>query len=81
MKSDIIKKWTNIKKQLEPIKRIEDQNAEYLPEAISPMLDCHQGLEKLDEYVFYLKKIVSNLKEIVSNYGWITPPTIFNSAN
>jgi len=54
------------KNAIKAYKRIEKQDAEYLPESIGPMLECYRDIGKLDEYVVYLKKVVSK-------YGGITP--------
>ncbi|MFQ5659207.1 MAG: lipopolysaccharide assembly protein LapB [Gammaproteobacteria bacterium] len=47
-------------------KRIAKQDAEYLPEIIGPMFDCYRELDRLDEYMMYLK-------DVVENEGGITP--------
>ena len=47
-------------------KRIEKQDPEYIPEIIGPMLNCYRRLNKIDEYMKYLR-------EIVATYGGITP--------
>lgn len=47
-------------------KRIEKQDPEYIPEIIGPMLNCYRQLDKIDEYMKYLR-------EIVATYGGITP--------
>ena len=47
-------------------KRIEKQDPEYIPEIISPMLNCYRQINKIDEYMKYLR-------EIVATYGGITP--------
>lgn len=55
-----------IKQAIKIYKHIEKQDAEYIPEAVLPMLECYRELNGLDEYMEYLH-------EVVSKHGGITP--------
>ena len=39
-------------------KRIERQDADYLPEVIPQLLDCYRQLDRLDEFMAYLQEVV-----------------------
>lgn len=41
------------------LKRIETQDADYLPEVLGPLLHCYQGLGKPEEMLDYLRDILS----------------------
>ena len=41
------------------LKRIEQQDADFLPEVLGPLLHCYQGLGKPEEMLLYLRNILS----------------------
>lgn len=59
------------------LKRIEQQDADFLPEIIGPLLHCYQGLGKPEEMLMYLRDVLSrhdaisimlNLAELLQYY-------------
>ena len=59
------------------LKRIEQQDADYLPEILGPLLHCYQNLGKPEEMVIYLREILSrhdaisimlNLSDLLQHY-------------
>lgn len=59
------------------LKRIEQQDADYLPEILGPLLHCYQSLKKPEEMLTYLRDILSrhdaisimlNLSELLQHY-------------
>ncbi|MFK5913160.1 MAG: lipopolysaccharide assembly protein LapB [Woeseiaceae bacterium] len=59
------------------LKRIEQQDADYLPEILGPLLHCYEGLNKPEEMLGYLRDILSrhdaisimlNLSELLQHY-------------
>ena len=57
--------YGKLKQAIKVYKRIEDQDPENLPEAIIPLLTCYRDLGAVDEYIEYLR-------EVVSRHGGIT---------
>jgi lipopolysaccharide biosynthesis regulator YciM len=55
-----------LKQALKAYKRTETQDPEYIPEVIQPMLECYRNLDKLDEFMDFLRKIIHK-------HGGITP--------
>lgn len=55
-----------IKQALKAYKRVEVQDPEYIPEVVLPLLECYRSLDKLDEFMEYLRKIIDK-------HGGITP--------
>jgi len=47
-------------------KRVEQQDPEFIPEIIEPLLHCYSELNKMDEFVAYVKGLLNQ-------YGGITP--------
>jgi len=66
IEADIFKEEGKYKQAIQLYKRVERQDAEYIPEAIPPLLECYRQLEKLDEFRDYLRTIVDK-------HGGITP--------
>ncbi len=66
IEAKMLRQSGKIKQAIKVYKHIEKQDAEYIPEAVLPMLECYRELNKLDEYMEYLH-------EIVNKHGGITP--------
>ncbi len=66
IEADILKQEGKLKQAIRIFKRVEKQDAEYIPEAVSLMLECYKGLERLDEFRNYLRTMVEK-------HGGITP--------
>ena len=62
----IFREEAKYKQAIQVYKRVEKQDAEYIPEAVAPLLECYRQLEKLDEFRSYLRTIVDT-------HGGITP--------
>ncbi len=56
----------NYKGALRAFKQVEQQDASYLPEALEPMVECHQALGKIDEMADYLNYVLRQ-------YNGLTP--------
>ncbi|MEJ2141810.1 MAG: lipopolysaccharide assembly protein LapB [Gammaproteobacteria bacterium] len=59
LEGDIEKDNGNYKTAIKAYKRIEQQDAEYLPEVIMSLLDCYRALGKDSEYIVYLQEILN----------------------
>jgi lipopolysaccharide biosynthesis regulator YciM len=66
IEADIFKEEAKYKQAIRVYKRVEKQDAEYIPEAVAPLLECYRQLGKLDEFRSYLRTIVDT-------HGGITP--------
>jgi len=66
IEADILKQEGKFKQAIRIYKRVEKQDVEYIPEAVSLMLECYKGLERLDEFRNYLRTMVEK-------HGGITP--------
>jgi lipopolysaccharide assembly protein B len=66
IEASILKQEGKFKQAIRIYKRVEKQDAEYIPEAVSLMLECYTRLEKLDEFKDYLRTMVDK-------HGGITP--------
>ena len=64
--ADMLKQEGKYKQAIRIYKRVEKQDSEYIPEAVSPMLECYRQLEKPDEFRKYLHTVVDT-------HGGITP--------
>jgi len=62
----IEKRSSNFKAALKAYKQIEHQDVSYLPEALEPMVECHQALGKIDEMADYLN-------HVLRQYDLLTP--------
>ena len=62
----IEKRNGNYKAALKAYKQIEQQDVSYLPEALEPMVECHQSLGKIDEMADYLN-------HVLRQYDLLTP--------
>lgn len=58
IEAELLQNNSRYKQAIRAYKRIEKQDPEYIPEAISPMLECYRKLDKVDEYMNYLHGIV-----------------------
>lgn len=56
----------NYKAALKAYKQVEQQDVSYLPEALEPMVECHQALGKIDEMADYLN-------HVLRQYDLLTP--------
>jgi len=63
---NIEKRNGNYKAALKAYKQIEQQDVSYLPEALEPMVECHQALGKIDDMADYLN-------HILRQYDLLTP--------
>ncbi|WP_455376238.1 lipopolysaccharide assembly protein LapB [Kaarinaea lacus] len=63
---DIEKRNGNYKAALKAYKQVEQQDVSYLPEALEPMVECHQALGKIDEMADYLN-------HVLRQYDLLTP--------
>lgn len=59
IEGDIEKDNGQYKSAIKAYKRIEQQDAEYLPEITSSLVDCYRALGKLDELIFYFKEVLT----------------------
>lgn len=59
LEGDIEKDNGNYKTSIKAYKRIEQQDAEYLPEVITSLLDCYRALGKISECIVYLQEILN----------------------
>jgi lipopolysaccharide biosynthesis regulator YciM len=66
IEADMLKQEGKYKQAIRIYKRVEKQDPEYIPEAVSPMLECYRQLEKPDEFRNYLHTVVDT-------HGGITP--------
>ncbi len=66
IEADMLKQEGKYKQAIRLYKRVEKQDPEYIPEAVSPMLECYRELEKLIEFRSYLHAVVDT-------HGGITP--------
>ena len=48
-----------IKPAIKAYKRIESQNSDYITEILLPLYDCYRSLDKVDEFVDYLRTLVN----------------------
>lgn len=69
IEANILRKNDKLKQAIKTYKRIEKQDPEYIPEAVIPMLECYREMNKVNEYMEYLRYVVIN-------HGGITPMLI-----
>ena len=48
-----------IKQAIKSYKRIESQNSDYITEILAPLYECYRSLDKVDEFVDYLRTLVN----------------------
>ncbi len=48
-----------IKQAIKSYKRIETQNSDYITEILTPLYECYRSLDKVDEFVEYLRTLVN----------------------
>lgn len=48
-----------IKRAIKSYKRIEAQNSDYITEILTPLYECYRSLDKVDEFVEYLRTLVN----------------------
>lgn len=48
-----------IKQAIKSYKRIEAQNSDYITEILTPLYECYRRLDKVDEFVEYLRTLVN----------------------
>lgn len=66
IKADILKQEGKLKQAIRIYKGVEKQDVEYIPEIVTPLLECYRQLGKLDEFKVYLRTVVDK-------HGGITP--------
>jgi len=66
IEAGILQKEGKYKQAIRLYKRVEKQDADYIPEAVSLMLECYRELDRLNEFRSYLYKMVDT-------HGGITP--------
>ena len=66
IEADILKEEGKYRQAIRVYKRVEKQDAEYISEAVTPLLECYRQLGKPDEFRKYLRNIVDT-------HGGITP--------
>ena len=59
LEGDIEKDNGDYKAAIRSYKRIEQQDAEYLPEVIMSLLDCYRAIGKVSECIVYLQEILN----------------------
>ncbi len=65
LEAEILCTEGKFKQAIKTYKRIEKQDPDYLPEVITPMLMCYRNLGNVDEFMDYLR-------DIVTRHGGIT---------
>ncbi len=48
-----------IKQAIKSYKRVESQDSDYITEVIEPLYDCYQKLDRVDEFVEYLRTLIN----------------------
>lgn len=48
-----------VKQAIKSYKRVESQNSDYMTEVIGPLYECYRKLDRVDEFVEYLKMLVN----------------------
>lgn len=66
LEGDIARRQGRPRVAIKFYKRVEQQDPEFIPEIIEPLLQCYSELNKMDEFVVYVKTLLEN-------YGGITP--------
>ncbi len=69
LEAGILQKEGKYKQAIRLYKRVEKQDADYIPEAVSLMLECYRELDRLNDFRSYLYKMVDT-------HGGITPMII-----
>ena len=64
IEGDIEKDNGQYKAAIKAYKRIEFQDAEYLTEIMTPLLDCYRALGKVDELITYLQEVLTKQDSI-----------------
>ena len=64
IEGDIEKDNGQYKAAIKAYKRIEQQDAEYFPEIISSLLDCHRAIGKVDELITYFQDVLAKYDSI-----------------
>jgi lipopolysaccharide biosynthesis regulator YciM len=65
LEASIAERQNNIKSAINSYKRVEQQDAEYLPLVIEPLKQCYQQTGLMDDYLQYLR-FLSNKQESIS---------------
>lgn len=58
LEGELARKAGNIKGAIKALKRIERQDPDYLPEALTPLFLCYREMGKLEEFRTYLARVV-----------------------
>lgn len=59
IEAKMYQKSGKIKAAIKSYKRIESQNSDYITEILAPLHECYRSLEKVDEFVDYLRTLVN----------------------
>lgn len=59
IEAQMYQKAGKIKAAIKSYKRIESQNSDYITEILTPLYACYRSLDKVDEFVEYLKTLVN----------------------
>jgi lipopolysaccharide biosynthesis regulator YciM len=66
LEADIARRQGKFRLATKFYKRVEEQDPEFIPEVIEPLLECYSGLNKEEEFVVYARRLLDN-------YDGITP--------
>jgi lipopolysaccharide biosynthesis regulator YciM len=66
IEADLLRENGKYKQAIKCYQRTEKQDAEFITEAVIPMLECYRELDKVNEYMKYLDNVVES-------HGGITP--------
>lgn len=59
IEAQMYQKTGKIKLAIKSYKRIESQDSDYMTEVIGPLLECYRKLDRVDEFVEYLRTLVN----------------------
>lgn len=59
IEAEMHQKSGKIKPAIKSYKRIEAQNSDYITEILAPLYECYRSLDKVDEFVDYLRTLVN----------------------
>ncbi len=59
LEAKMFEKTGKIKLAIKSYKRVESQNSDYITEILAPLYECYRKLDRVDEYIEYLKTLVN----------------------
>jgi lipopolysaccharide biosynthesis regulator YciM len=59
IEGEMHQKTGKIKLAIKAYKRVESQNSDYITEVLTPLYDCYRNLDRVDEFVEYLRTLVN----------------------